>query len=236
MTNFRIADDVCQAFPDVRVVLVFAHGVSGAYHWPGVEDGLSKVERDVADENWSPPDSDDPRIASWHEAYRRFGANPRRTRPSVDALSRRLVRTGRLPRVSGAVDAYNLVSVTSGFPIGAFDLKQLSGDVTIRYARDGDEFTPLGEPDAVEHPQAGEVVYADDKRVLTRHWNHRDAEATKVTPVSRDIVYVLETVAAAADRTQLDEATRELCALLTDHADTVIIEVLDAATRQVTAA
>jgi hypothetical protein len=34
---------------------------------------------------------------SWHEAYRKFGTNPRRIRPSVDALHRRLASQGRLP-------------------------------------------------------------------------------------------------------------------------------------------
>lgn len=232
MTTFRIDDAVCDAFPDVMVLLVVAHDVSGAHSWPAVEAALATLEDDLAEERWAPPSDDDPRIASWHEAYRRFGTNPRRVRPSVEALGRRLARTGRLPRISGAVDAYNLVSVTSGFPVGAFDLKRITGDVTIRYARDGDTFTPLGEPDTVEHPQPGEVVYADDRRVLTRHWNHRDAEATKVTPVTRDIIYVLETVAATEHRTQLEEAARALCTHLARHADRALIEILDASTRE----
>jgi len=148
-------------------------------------------------------------------------------RPSVDALCRRLVRTGGLPRIGAAVDCYNLVSVSHGFPAGAFDLSRIAGDVAIRFARDGDEFTPLGEPDAVERPRAGEVVYADAAGVLTRHWNHRDAERTKVTPQSRDVVFLLETVDAETFGAALAAAARELADLVGPHAGQVTEHVLD---------
>jgi DNA/RNA-binding domain of Phe-tRNA-synthetase-like protein len=64
---------------------------------------------------------DDPHVEAWRTAYRAFGTNPKRVRPSVDALRRRLARSGRLPRINPAVDCYNLISVISGVPAGAFD-------------------------------------------------------------------------------------------------------------------
>ena len=174
---------VAAAFPETEIRLVAAHGLRNDRPWPGLEARLVELERRVAAGEWAPADESRPEIASWHAAFRRFGTNPRRVRPSVDALGRRLARTGRLPRVSPAVDAYNLVSVTRAVPVGAFDQRRLGEEVLVRYAEPGDAFTPLGEPETVERPGAGEVVYADGGgRVLTRHWNHRDADATKVTP------------------------------------------------------
>ena len=67
---------------------------------------------------------------------------------------------------------------------------------TVRFAAGDEDFTPLGEPDITEHPRPGEVIYTDAKSVLTRHWNHRDADRTKVTEDSARIVFLLETTDA----------------------------------------
>ncbi|MFB6840273.1 hypothetical protein [Streptomyces sp. NPDC056361] len=50
---------------------------------------VADLERSLADGSWRPADESDPRIEAWHTAYRSFGTNPRRVRPSVDALGRR---------------------------------------------------------------------------------------------------------------------------------------------------
>jgi len=220
VTTLTVADDVRAAFAQLHIAAVTADGVDNAASWPEVAARLDAVER-----AGSSIGEDDLRIAAWHAAYRRFGTNPRRQRPSVDALTRRLVRTGRLPRINPLVDAYNLVSVTHVVPAGAFDLDRVEGDIEVRLAAPGDSFTPLGEPDAVEQPHDGEVVYADATGVLTRHWNHRDADRTKVTPASRRVLIVLEAVDAAHHRT-VDAAADDLAALLTPHAKAISVELI----------
>ncbi len=228
MTSLTVAPRVVDAFGGLRIVAITASGIDNRSAWPEVSARLDDLERAVADGRWTPLGDDHPAIASWHAAYRHFGTNPRRQRPSVDALTRRLARTGHLPRISSAVDSYNLVSVTHSVPAGAFDLDRVEGDITIRFAEDDDRFVPLGEPDEVEQPHPGEVVYVDDAGVLTRHWNHRDADRTKVTPASRRVLFMLETVDAAY-HTAVSAAVDELAGLLTPHAEAVTAEVLDAA-------
>jgi len=220
VTTLTVADGVHAAFAQLRIAAVTADGVDNTATWPEVADRLDAVEQSGAELG-----EDDPRIASWHAAYRSFGTNPRRQRPSVDALTRRLGRTGRLPRISPLVDAYNLVCVTHVVPAGAFDLDRVDGDIAVRFAVPGDAFTPLGEPGTVEHPHDGEVVYADATGVLTRHWNHRDADRTKVTPASRRVLIVLEAIDAAHHAT-VDAAADDLVALLTPHAKAVTVELI----------
>lgn len=217
MTVLTVADEVSAAFPALRIDAVVAEGLRAGKPWPEVRQRLDSVESGTASGAFVPASEEDPRIAAWHTAYRAFGTNPRRERPSADALGRRLARTGRLPRINAAVDCYNLVSVTHGVPVGAFDLARVKGDITVRFARAGDEFTPLGEPRKVEHPRPGEVVYADDDGVLTRHWNHRDADRTKVLPGSEHVVFLLETPDAAAFGAVLGSAVDDLVALLGPH-------------------
>lgn len=223
MTQLSVAGEVCAAFPGLRIDAVVADGFDGMEPWPEVEAGLAALEADAAAGNPVDSGDDDPHIASWHAAYRGFGANPKRERPSVDALRRRLARSGRLPRVNPAVDCYNLVSAASGVPAGAFDLWQVAGDITVRFAVGTEQFTPLGEPDTVQNPRPGEVVYTDAEGVLTRHWNHRDADRTKVTVASESIVFLLETTEANTFGAAVEAAAVELTNLLLTRSDAVAI-------------
>ena len=225
--QLSVSDEVSAVFGEVRVVAITAEPVDNATPWPGVAARLDALERAAEAGHWQPPGEDDARIAAWHAAYRRFGTNPRRQRPSVDALTRRLGRTGRLPRINALVDCYNLVSVTHVLPAGAFDMDRVDGDIVIRFARPDDAFVPLGEPDTVETPHPGEVVYTDDRTVLTRHWNHRDADATKVTEQSRRVLIVLEAI-DAAHHASLYAAADDLAALLAPRSGRVSAQVLDA--------
>ncbi|GHF35398.1 hypothetical protein GCM10018790_11480 [Kitasatospora xanthocidica] len=234
MPAFRLDPAVAEDFPDTLIAVVTAFGVRGHEPWPLTTGALEELERQLADGTWRPADEADPRIEAWHTAYRSFGTNPRRIRPSVDALGRRLAKKGALPRINPAVDSYNAVSARHGLPAGAFDLDHVTGDVIIRRADGTETFTPLGEPDTVEHPNPGEIIYVDTTGVLTRHWNHRDAHRTRVTQDSRHVAFVLETLYATRDGHHLKSAADELQSLLTPHADQSTVHYLSPAHPTVT--
>ncbi|MEU2072278.1 B3/B4 domain-containing protein [Streptomyces anulatus] len=226
MTAFRISTPVAEAFPDTLIALVTATGLRGHEPWPATTTALEDLEQELADGTWQPADESDPRIEAWHTAYRSFGTNPRRIRPSVDALGRRMAKKGTLPRINPAVDSYNAASVRHGLPAGAFDLDHVTGHVEIRYANGTETFTPLGEPDTTETPKPGEIIYTDTTSVLTRHWNHRDAHRTRVTEDSTNVAFVLETLNATRDGHHLKSAAHELQGLLTPHADQTTVHYL----------
>ena len=210
MTVLRVSQAVCQRFPWLRIAAVMARGFGGYEPWPEADAGLAALEKAAADGDTLPAGENDPHIAAWYAAYRAFGTNPKRERPSVDALRRRLARTARLPRINAAVDCYNLVSARHGVPAGAFDLDAVRGDIVVGFAAGHEEFTPLGEPGTTEHPRPGEVIYTDRTSVLTRHWNHRDADRTKVTQHSSNILFLLETTESAAFGPAVDAAAADL--------------------------
>ncbi len=230
--EFTVADSVAEAFPQLRIHLIAAEGLRNGEDWPKAAAAMDELEADAAEGNWTALDAGDPRIATWHAAYRSFGTNPKRMRPSVEALQRRLGKGARLPRITPAVDAYNLVSVRFGVPAGAFDLSTLEDRIDIRHAVEGDAFTPLGEPEAREHPKPGEVVYAQGSEVLTRHWNYRDADATKVTAASTTAVFLLDSVGEEA-HAAVDAAAERLKELLSEGATVVDHRVIDDGTRSV---
>ncbi|TXS42456.1 B3/B4 domain-containing protein [Streptomyces sp. OR43] len=227
MTDIRLAPALADAFPGTRIAVVTATGLRGHEEWPATAAALAELERQLADGTWQPADETDPRIEAWHTAYRSFGTNPRRIRPSVDALGRRFAKKGTLPRINPAVDSYNSASVRHGLPAGAFDLDRVTGGIDIRYADGTEEFTPLGEPDTVENPKPGEIIYTDTSGVLTRHWNHRDAHRTRVTEDSTHVAFVLETLQAVRDGDLLETAASELRDLLAPHAEGTAVDYLD---------
>jgi DNA/RNA-binding domain of Phe-tRNA-synthetase-like protein len=220
--SIALSSEVLSVFPEAQIGFVVASGLGNQEVWSDAEAAIEALEGDLEAGRWQPFDESAPQIESWHDAYRRFGTNPRRFRPSLDALSRRLRKGGSLPRISGAVNAYNYVSVKYGLPAGAFDAGRISGEVNIRFARSGDMFTPLGEPDETESPAQGEVVYAAGSQVLTRHWNYRDCDQTKVSNGSQTVVFILERVSSAAVSSDtLAQAQKELASLVQPHALTV---------------
>jgi DNA/RNA-binding domain of Phe-tRNA-synthetase-like protein len=217
-----VAKTVCDMFPGLLIAAVVGEGVDGRTPWPEVERELAALEA-------SPPPEEEAHIVSWCEAYRAFGSNPKRQRPSVGALRRRLARNGRLPRITPLVDAYNLVSATYAVPAGAFDIDQIDGDVEVRLAGGDEGFTPLGEPDVTENPNPGEVIYHDDTSVLTRHWNHRDADRTKVTRDSTLIVFLLETTDSTAFGDLVRRSAADLGERLKGRASAVRVHELTSA-------
>ncbi len=128
-----------------------------------------------------------PKIVAWREAFSKFGARPSKFQASVEALARRARRGDALPPINPLVALYNAVSLRFLVPVGGDDLDLVSGDLHLRLARGDEAFVPLGdtEPDP---PEPGEVIYADDAKVLCRRWSWRQGEATKISQATTNAV------------------------------------------------
>ena len=81
-----------------------------------------------------------PETQAVREMYRRVGLDPTRTRPSNEALLRRVRRGDPFPRVNALVDAVNLCSLEWQLPYGVYDRRALSGPITLRRGVDGEAY------------------------------------------------------------------------------------------------
>ena len=153
-----------------------------------------------------------PQVSQWRDAYRAFGARPQRTRPSVEALLRRL--DAGLPRVDRITDAYNAVSVGCLLPAGGEDRAAYAGPACLVRASGAEDFdtTANGQP-VVEHPDPGEVVWRDDKGVTCRRWNWRQCTRTRITESTTSAIFILDGLPALG-LDGLRAAADELCAAL----------------------
>jgi len=131
-------------------------------------------------------------VASFR-AYRDFfwkiRVDPTKNRPVAEALIRRILRGENLPRINTLVDAYNLASIKTEIALAAFDADKLKGSLIMRIAEAGEEFMGIG----MSRPmilQGGEVVISDEKK-LVAIYPHRDAENTKVTEQTRNVLLLI---------------------------------------------
>ncbi|MFG2088703.1 MULTISPECIES: B3/4 domain-containing protein [unclassified Spirillospora] len=170
--------------PDFAVLVMTAEGLVNG---PGDQESQGWLA-----EAAGKADAADPHVEAWRDAYRAFGAKPQRTRPSVDALLR---RADALPSINKVVDAYNAVSVEYALPIGGEDLDAYQGAARLIRATGDETFDVMagGEP-AVEHPNAGEVVWRDDAGVTCRRWNWRQCVRTRLTETTKNGLFLLESL------------------------------------------
>jgi DNA/RNA-binding domain of Phe-tRNA-synthetase-like protein len=178
---------------------------------------------------------EEPRIACWREAYRRFGGSPSKNPSSVESLLRRVVGRGdSLRPINPLVDLYNAVSLERVLPAGGEDLAAVRGDVAL--CRAGDSEPPvrlLGDAEA-RPPHPGEVIYRDEVSALCRRWNWKEAERTKLTAATRDAVLVMEALPPAG-RGDLAAAIEDLAARVRHHCGgEVRTAILDAGHRAMT--
>jgi DNA/RNA-binding domain of Phe-tRNA-synthetase-like protein len=185
--------------PDYRAVLLTADGLRGGAGHAASERILRDAEETARRllDGRSPEQL--PHPAAWRDAYRAFGAKPQRTRPSVEALLRRLEPDG-LPRIDRITDVYNAVSVAHLLPIGGEDRAAYVGSPRLVRAGGSEPFdtTAGGEP-VVEHPEAGEVVWCDDDGVTCRRWNWRQGTRTRITTDTRSAVFILDALDPLTD-------------------------------------
>lgn len=209
--RIRAEPAVWELFPDLRLNVVVARGFDNADE-AAAEQCRGDLERAIAAAAALSIDDvpKHPAIAPWRAAYRAFGIKPNDHRPSLEGLLR-AARRGSLGSINPLVDLYNAVSLSWLLPCGGEDLATIAGDLVLTRATGGETFLPLG-GGAELPPQPGEVVYRDDRGIVCRCLNWREADRTKLISATRDAVLVLEALDAAGqerlERAAADLATR----------------------------
>ncbi|MER7813517.1 phenylalanine--tRNA ligase beta subunit-related protein [Streptomyces sp900116325] len=194
--TLTVSDDVRTLAPGFTYLAVEARGlVNGESN----EDSSALLDdatrRLVARLDGRAP-HEDPHIAAWRDAYTAFGSKPSRTRNSAEALARRALTDAGLPRINVLVDLYNAISVAHLIPVGGEDTDRIKGAMRLVRSTGQEPFrTVAGGEEAVEHPEAGEVVWCDDEGVTCRRWNWRQGVRTRLTEESVNALFLLEALA-----------------------------------------
>jgi len=131
-----------------------------------------------------------PDIAIYRNALKNANINPNKFMNSVEAMCKRVVKGGSLPRINALVDTCNAVALREIISLGAHDLSDINADLEVRLSKEGDIFLPFGSAEAEAVPP-NELVFTSGNEIQTRQWLWRQSELGKITLESSDIIFQL---------------------------------------------
>ena len=202
----HVSPEVAAAWPDYRATVVIADGIHNGPSDELSERLLAGAEQ-AARESGLERAADDPRIAAWRSVFSQFGSKPSRYPSSAESLLARVLKGESLPRINALVDTYNAISLKYVIPVGGEDLDQLSGDLRLVRAEDG------------------EVVWRDDVGVTCRRWNWRQEPRTRLTEDTTNAFFVFDQL---PPQNAVDAAVQELIGHLEARAPDVRVSVISA--------
>lgn len=189
----RVAESTLALFPRITFGIVVGKNVS-------VRDNTATMIREMRGEALESLAqrgldtgtlSTHPHVSAWRMTYSAFGVKAKDHRPTHEALARRLIRDGDWPReINPIVDIYLTNQIKHLLPHGGYDLDHVQGTIVLDVSLGDEPFEPLGGGEEKTNPR--EVVYRDDARILTRRWNYRDCETTKIDHPTKNFAIMIE--------------------------------------------
>ena len=143
--------------------------------------------------------ADVPGAADARALYKALGLDPTKTRPSSEALLRRVLKGEALYRINTLVDAMNLCSLRAQLPFGLYDRDRIEPPVVLRKGTAGESYEGIRKA-AVN--VEGRPVLADARGAFGNPTS--DSARTMITPETRAaLVTVYAPASYAASRLSL---------------------------------
>ena len=118
--------------------------------------------------------------------YKKVGIDPTKTRPSNEALLRRVRKGDTIPRINSAVDIVNWCSLEFQLPYGLYDASKIDGPVTMRLGREGEKYAGIRKDDV---NVGGRIALSDEAGAFGNPTS--DSKRTMVTPETTELLIVI---------------------------------------------
>jgi len=184
----QIHKEILAAFPGLSVAGGDVGPLSIQEKSPTLEVLKGEVIRSVRERYTLEQVKDEPLFRAYRDFFWKVGVDPTKTRPASEALVRRVLAGKVLPTINTAVDAYNLASIRTGIPIAAFDADTLDGDLSMRFAEEGEVFLGIGMAAPVTLHKS-QVILADEGAIVAVY-PYRDSDTTKITSTTKAVQIV----------------------------------------------
>jgi DNA/RNA-binding domain of Phe-tRNA-synthetase-like protein len=161
--------------------------------------------------------ADIPGVAETRALFHRLDIDPTKTRPSSEALLRRVLQGKGLPRVNAVVDVCNLCSLEHQLPLGLYDRDQVRGPVRVRVGRDGEGYAGIRKQWV---NLSGRLLLADDEGPFGAPTS--DSKRTSVGAETRNVLVV---VFGPPERLDLSAAIEHIADLLTRFCRASVVAV-----------
>lgn len=213
---FHYAEDITSRFPDLRTAVVQVTGVDNTRRTDGLDEEYRRQQQVTGELLQTIPIAELPSVAAWRSVFTGLGVKPTKYRAAVEALLRRLHKSGDIPHITPLVDIGNLVSIRHHVPVAVFDVARFGAPITVRLATGTERFADLG-ADTVVSPEPGEVVFVDQAdEVCARRWCWRQSSRSATDHATTDALFVIEAHHAEAEA-DVAAAARDLEKILTEQ-------------------
>jgi DNA/RNA-binding domain of Phe-tRNA-synthetase-like protein len=191
---FQHSAGIWRDFPALVPGVMAASGITADVPVPARTAELTAV---AASRLSGATESELPEIQAWRRAFAQMGLKPTQYRCASESLLRRFRKEGALPQLHPLVDLCNAASLAFAIPVAVLDLAKISGSLEVRYAAGDEKYLTFS--GAVEHPAAGEVIFADDAgQAHARRWTNRQSGLSAVQDGTADVLIVAEALHASA--------------------------------------
>jgi DNA/RNA-binding domain of Phe-tRNA-synthetase-like protein len=176
MPRFSVAPDVAAV---CRPAVAWLEGAQVVEREPRLTAQLADVESTVRQQ----PPAD---VVAVRTMYKRVGLDPTKTRPSSEALLRRVRKGDQLPRINSLVDICNWCSLEFQLPYGLYDAAHVEGDIELRLGRDGESYPGIRKDDV---NVGGRLTLADARGPFGNPTS--DSARTMVTTTTTSAIVVV---------------------------------------------
>jgi DNA/RNA-binding domain of Phe-tRNA-synthetase-like protein len=205
---FSVQKELFDLLPDLTIGVVVASGLDNTRPSSEIDQLLREAVEGLPKNFVGDKAQDHPRIKPWRAAFTKLAISGSKFPSSVESMSRRILKGDPFPKINPLVDLYNSVSLKYLVPMGGHDLDTLRGNIHLRFAEGWEPFTPMGGGEKAVVPK-GELVYRDDREVLTRNWVWRQCDKDKATEQTRNIFIPVDVLGEVGSQ-RADEIINEL--------------------------
>jgi len=124
----------------VRVGVAHVVGLKVGETDPGLRRAIEDASRELRSRYSGRAPGEIPEVAEARTLYKALGLDPTKTRPSNEALLRRVLKGESLYVVNTLVDAVNLASLQHQLPFGLYDALRLRPPLTLRRGAEGEGY------------------------------------------------------------------------------------------------
>lgn len=189
--KFNIDPQIFEKYQDLKIGLVIIKNLANERRISTVEGLLRGVTAQRGTE-FSRKDIDaETLIKVWNQAYSKENLNPKKEQPQVRALLFSAQSGKEIPHTNSILDLSNYFTLKYLLPLRNIDLDWLCGDLSLTFTKGGE---PFREATSIEVEEAGEaeVAYMDNGGIVSRYWNHKECERTRITNQSKNTAIFVE--------------------------------------------
>jgi len=208
-----ISSEIFEIAPGYRRIVLVGKGI----HNVASPDALIARLREQEELTHQNVTLEDSRLEAWRETFHAANIKTNKFRPSIDALTRRVLNGNELPSISTLVDIGTVLSLRHVLPCGAHSLNDVQQGLELRKAQGFEQFKPFG-TDKSGTVEAGEIIFVDGNTVATNKWAWRQAVHTIIKNETTDFELNIDALSVITD---------EQLSVIIDDAKTQIKEFLN---------